>query len=65
MLNLCLWIGNICNGLLLSNASIAILQKKKKKKKKLTRMRLQENHGLQNPTWKWGGGGKPYLANGL
>ena len=24
MLNLCIWIGNICNGLLLGNASIAI-----------------------------------------
>ena len=53
MLNLCLWIGNICNGLLLGNASIA---------KNSQDMRLQENHGLQNSPW---GGGKPYLASGL
>ena len=45
MLNLCLWIGNICNGLLLGNASIA---RGLTCCKNSQDMRLQENHSLQN-----------------
>ena len=52
MLNLCLWIGNICNGLLLGNASIA---------RGLTEG-LKKIMVYKIPP---GGGGKPYLASGL
>ena len=45
MLNLCLWIGNICNGLLLGNASIARGLTWCKKKRKSQDTRRQENHG--------------------
>ena len=54
MLNLCLWIGNICNGLLLGNASIA---RGLTRRKNSQDMRLQENHGLQNSP-RGGGGGE-------
>ena len=61
MLNLCLWIGNICNGLLLGNASIA---------RGLTCCKKLERHEASRKSWSTkfalgGGGGKPYLATGL
>ena len=61
MLNLCLWIGNTCNGLLLGNASIArglaLLPKTRKTWgfKKIMVYKIPPG----------GGGGKPYLATGL
>ena len=63
MLNISLWIGNICNGLLLGNASIA---RGLTCCKNSQDMRLQGNHGLQNSLLGvcggGGAGGKPYLA---
>ena len=60
MLNLCLWIGNICNGLLLGNASIA---------RGLTCCKKVARHEASRKSWSTkfplGGGGKPYLASGL
>ena len=61
MLNLCLWIGNICNGLLLGNASIA---------RGLTCCKKLARHEASRKSWSTkfplgGGGGKPYLASGL
>ena len=60
MLNLCLWIGNICNGLLLGNASIA---------RGLTCCKKLARHEASRKSWSTkfplGGGGKPYLATGL
>ena len=60
MLNLCLWIGNICNGPLLGNASIA---------RGLTCCKKLARHEASRKSWSTkfplGGGGKPYLASGL
>ena len=60
MLNLCLWIGNICNGLLLGNASIA---------RGLTCCKKLARHEASRKSWSTkfplGGGGKSYLASGL
>ena len=59
MLNLCLWIGNICNGLLLGNASIA---------RGLTCCKKLARHEASRKSWSTKfplGGGKPYLASGL
>ena len=60
MLNLCLWIGNICNGLLLGNASIT---------RGLTCCKKLARHEASRKSWSTkfplGGGGKPYLASGL
>ena len=60
MLNLCLWIGNICNGMLLGNASIArgLTCCKKLARHEASRKSLSTKFPL-------GGGGKPYLASGL
>ena len=59
MLNLCLWIGNICNGMLLGNASIArgLTCCKKLARHEASRKSLSTKFPL--------GGGKPYLASGL
>ena len=61
ILNLCLWTGNICNGLLLGNASIArgpnMVQKTCKT------LGLKKIMVYKIPLV--GGGGKPYLATGL
>ena len=60
MLNLCLWIGNISNGRLLGNASIA---------RGLTCCKKLARHEASRKSWSTkfplGGGGKPYLASGL
>ena len=62
MLNLCLKIGNICNGLLLGNASIAgELTWCKKTRKTLGFKKIMV---YKIPTGG-GGVGKPYLATGL
>ena len=67
MLNLCLWIGNICNGLLLGNASIA---------RGLTCCKKLARHEASRKSWStkfppggsgggaggMGAGDKPYLA---
>ena len=60
MLNVCLWIGNIRNGLLLGNASIARgLTCCKNTRKTLG---FKKNMVYKIPPV---GGGKPYLAAGL
>ena len=60
MLNLCIWIGNICNGLVLGNASIG---------RRLTCCKKLARHETSRKLWSTkfplGGGGKPYLATGL
>ena len=62
MLNSCLWIGNICIGLLLGNASIA---------RGLTCCKKLSRYEASRKSWSTkfplggGGGGKPYLASGL
>ena len=52
MLNLLLWIYDICNELLLGNATLARVLTCCKK---LQVIRRQENHGLTNSPW---GGGR-------
>ena len=58
--NLCALIGNICNGLLLGNASIA---------RGLTHGKKLARHEASRKSWSTkfplGEGGKPYLASGL
>ena len=60
VLNLCLWIGNICNGLLLGNASIARGLTCCKNTRKTWGFKKIMVYKIPP-----GGGGKPYLASGL
>ena len=64
LLNLCLWIGNICNGLLFGKASIARELTCCKKTRKTLRFKKNKVYKIP-PGVRGGGRGKPYLATDL